>query len=135
MRRLLGLVVPLSVAFATAAVGGVAHAECSKAYTGQQLSGDLGAMSTALRGKDDAALKAAGMRLDAGLPCLDAPVPQLVFAAAYRSVGVYQYKFGSKDRASQWFRSGLELDSSFEWDIAEVDPGAPMRQEIGRAHV
>ena len=123
MHRLLGLIVPLA-----AALSGVARAECAKAYTGQQLSGDLGAMSTALRGKDDASLKAAGQRLDAGLPCLDAPVPQPVFAAAYRSVGLYQYRFGNKDRASQWFRSGLELDSSFEWDIAEVEPGAPLRQ-------
>lgn len=123
MRWLLGLVVPLTAAF-----GGVARAECAKAYTGQQLSQDLGAMSTALRGKDDASLKAAGQRLDAGLPCLDAPVPQPVFAAAYRSVGLYHYRFGNKDRANQWFKTGLELDSSFEWDIAEVEPGAPMRQ-------
>ena len=123
MHRLLGIILPITAAFS-----GVARAACEKPYTGEQLAQDLGATSAALRSKDDASLEAAGKRLDAGLGCLDAALPPTVFAAAYRSVGLYHFRFGNKERANAWFRSGLELDSSFEWDIAEVDPGASLRQ-------
>ncbi|MEC7949437.1 MAG: hypothetical protein VX265_17850 [Myxococcota bacterium] len=123
MRWLLGLMVSLS-----ALAGSAARAECAGLYTGQQLAGDLGAASSALRAKDDAAFQAAGQRLDAGLPCLGAPVPAPVFAVAFRTVGLYHHRFGNKDRGRQWFLTGLELDASFEWDIAEVAPGDPVRQ-------
>ena len=123
MHRLLGIVLPVS-----AVISGVARADCAKPYSSEALGQDLAEMSSALRAKDDASLKSAGKRLDAGLGCIDAALPAPVFAAAFRSAGLYHFRFGSRDRATEWFRSGLELDSSFEWDIAEVEPGAPLRQ-------
>jgi hypothetical protein len=40
---------------------------------------------------------------------------------------VYHHRFGDRERAREWFVSGLELDSSFEWDVAEMAPTDPLR--------
>jgi hypothetical protein len=122
---MIGLLIPLATVFS-----GAAHAECPKAYTSNELSADLGALSTALRAKDSGALKDSGARLDVGLPCLKSPVPAGVFATAYRYLGLYHYRFGEKARAEAWFRSGLELDPTFAWDVAEIEMGDPVQSSF-----
>ncbi len=128
MRWLLGLTVP-AVAFTSS----VARAECTRAYTDQELAGDLGTLTAALRNKDDGAIRASGKRLDDGLPCLRSAVPRQVLTTAYRYVGLYHHKFGAKERAQGFWRTELELDDTFEWDIAEVELGDPLRQAFEAA--
>lgn len=128
VRWLIGLVVP-AVAFTSS----VARAECTRAYTDQELASDLGTLTAALRNKDDSAIRASGKRLDDGLPCLRSAVPRQVLTTAYRYVGLYHYKFGAKERAQGFWRTGLELNDTFEWDIAEVPVGDPLRADFETA--
>ena len=108
-----------------------AHAqsvECARTYTTTELSRDLGAMTTALRGKDEAAYKATGERLAGQIGCLRAPVPSRVFASAYRHIGAYYYMAGQFNDSKRWFKSGIELEPSYEWDLAELTLDHPLRR-------
>jgi hypothetical protein len=105
-----------------------AHAGCDKAYTGEELIGDLQTLSMALRNLDEGTFLSAGKRLDAGIPCTGNPVPPPVFASAYRYLGAYAFLQGEHDRARRWFRTAMELDPTYQWDVQELEPENPMRQ-------
>lgn len=107
---------------------GSARAGCDKAYTGEQLVGDLQALSRALRNLDEATFLVAGKRLDAGIGCTGNPVPPPVFASAYRYLGAYAFLQGEHERSRGWFRTALELDPTYQWDVQELEPDNPMRQ-------
>jgi hypothetical protein len=104
-----------------------AQAECAAPYTAGSLANDLGAMSAGLRGGDRDAFKVAGASLSRGLPCVDAPLAPVVLASVYRYVGLQEYFTGDTAKAQGWFRSALELDSSFDWDINELPINDPIR--------
>ncbi len=110
-----------------AALAPAARAECTRAYVGEELVNDLSTMTAALRSLDEAAFKASGKRLEASVACIKTPVPPMVFAAAYRYIGAYHFFSGDQDGARRWFRSALELDPTFDWDVSEVPVGHPMR--------
>jgi hypothetical protein len=109
----------------------VAHAQavdCARTYTTSELSRDLGAMTAALRGKDDATYKSTGQRLSNQIGCLRTPVPSRVFASAYRHIGAYHYMMGQFDQSKRWFKTGIELEPSYEWDLAELTLDHPLRR-------
>ena len=103
------------------------RAECPTPYTAAALGGDLGVMSSSLRGGDRAAFKIAGAALNRGLPCVDAPLAPVVLASVYRYAGLQAYFTGDSRKAEGWFRSALELDSSFDWDVKELAIDDPIR--------
>ena len=104
-------------------------AACSAPYTATQLGSDLTAMSEALRSGDmnTLRLRAPGEALVAGLPCMDAPVAPVVLASIYRYAGLSFFVSDDTVNAERWFRSALELDPTFDWDVAEVPVGHPVR--------
>jgi len=105
----------------------VAHATCPVAYTTQQLVGDMSTVQVALRELDEVSYRAAGERLRKGLRCLEGAPPPVVFAAVYRYLGAFEAVQGNEDMARRWFRSSLELDPAFVWDVADFDVGHPIR--------
>jgi hypothetical protein len=106
-----------------------AHAACTQPYTSGQLAADLGDVQSALRTMDDAVFDAAGHRLEAGLPCLSAAVPVQLHAAAYRYLGAWYWIIpGNTTAARGWFRTSLELDPNYAWDVDELDINNPMRE-------
>jgi hypothetical protein len=105
-----------------------AQAACTTNYTKTQLSEDIGQMTSSLRSLDERAFKLTGQRIEANLACLRTPVPPLVFAYAYRYIGAYHFLAGDIDLARRWFRSGIELDPAFDWDVSELDVGHPLRR-------
>ncbi len=104
-----------------------AWADCPTPYTAAALAGDLGTMSSALRRSDRDAFKVAGAAMVRGLPCVDAPLAPVVLANAYRYSGLQAHFTGDVELAKGWFRSALELDSSFDWDINELPIDDPIR--------
>lgn len=118
----------MSLLLALVAPALAAAPECPAPYTNANLAEDLRVVQSALRALDDAAFDAAGRRLDAGLACLDAPLPPLVFAAIYRYVGAWYWIIpGNSSVAERWFRASLELDPDYAWDVEELDPQSSMR--------
>lgn len=117
------------VVMLTAALLGSAPAlaDCPKPYTGAEMTADLGAASTTLRDRDIPAFTAAGKRLEAGLVCADKAFPKLAYASAYRFIGVTHAYNGDEPGARRWFRSALELESTFDWDVDEMDFADPLR--------
>ncbi len=109
------------------ALPGRAQAACDTPYTAAMASEDLGAMTVALRELDEATFTSAGARMDAGLPCLTERLPESAQAAAYRFLGAWKYLEGDKDIGSRWFRTALEVDPAFAWDINDLPPGHPIR--------
>ena len=105
----------------------VAQAACPVAYTTQQLVGDMSTVQVALRQLDEVSYRAAGERLRKGLQCLEGAPPPVVFAAVYRYLGAFEAVQGNEDMARRWFRSSLELDPAFVWDVADFDIGHPIR--------
>ena len=124
MRQFVGLGL---VVFACGWMGN-ARAECTGTYTGDQLVEDLGQMTVALRALDEERFQAAGMRLEGNLTCAKQKIPVGVFASAFRFIGAYHYLSGRDEVARAWFRSSLELDGDFQWDITELDLEHPMRR-------
>lgn len=110
--------------------GAPAHAfgDCAEPYTAAQVQEDLGSMTVALRELDEAAFNAAGLRMDAGLPCLDSALPVAAYATAYRLLGSWRYITGDQDIATRWFRTAIEVDGSFAWDVNDLPEGHPMRR-------
>jgi len=105
----------------------VAQAACPVVYTTQQLVADMSTVQVALRQLDEVSYRAAGDRLRKGLECLEGAPPPVVFAAVYRYLGAYEAVQGKEDMARRWFRSSLELDPAFVWDVADFDIGHPIR--------
>ena len=104
-----------------------ANAECSGPYTPEKLGSDLGAMSEALRGSSRDVFRQVGESMVTNLPCVDAPLAPVVLANVYRYAGLSHYFGGNQGRAEAWFRTALELDSSFDWDVNEIAVDDPIR--------
>ena len=117
----------LALAVALGLASSPAHAECKAAYTGAQLVEDLEKMTLSLRSLDEVTFKAAGQRLETGLPCVGNPIPTAVFASAFRYIGTYHYLNNDEPGSRRWFRSSLELDPTFYWDINDLGEGHPLR--------
>jgi hypothetical protein len=105
----------------------LAWAECARAYTGPELVNDLSAMSAALRKLDEDTFKISGANLEKNLPCMRTQVQPQVFASAYRMIGAYEFLAGDRSKAAVWFRSSLELEPGFEWDVSEFPFEHPIR--------
>ena len=97
-------------------------------YTGAALVEDLGSVQSALRNLDDAAFSSSGKQLEKGLPCLDMTAPPQLFASAYRYLGAVHFMVDNDpEGAKRWFRTSLELDPTYQWDVQELDLGNPLR--------
>lgn len=108
----------------------LAHAACPAPYTPAQLAEDLRAVQRSLREMDDMTFDDAGRRLDAGLPCLDKTLSPQAYAAVYRYLGAWYWIIpGNTTTARAWFRTSLELEPDFEWDVEELDAASPMRRD------
>ena len=116
---LLGLVAAL--------VPAVARADCPAPYPLSSLAADLGAMQTSLRSLDEAAFKAAGERVSAGLSCMAQPAPPAVYASTYRLLGAWHHLGGDAAEAARWFRTAVELDPAFDWDVQDFEVRHPIR--------
>lgn len=104
-----------------------AQGSCDTPYTSGMASEDLGVMTLALRDLDEAAFNRAGARMDGGLPCMTEALPVAAYASAYRFLGAWRYLTGDKDLGSRWFRTALEVDPAFSWDINDLPQGHPLR--------
>jgi len=104
-----------------------AQAECPAAYTPQQLTADIGAMTAALRSLDETTFRATGAQMEARLPCIGKKLPAAVYANIYRYIGAYHYLDKDYQAAGRWFRTALELDPNFDWDVNDLGPGHPLR--------
>ncbi len=104
-----------------------AEAACPAPYTAEQLGSDLSALSSALRGQNPDAFEVAGKKLTTSLECVDAPLAPVVLASVYRYAGLYHHSLGDKEAAQGWFRTALELDSSYDWGVSEVGVEDPVR--------
>ncbi|HCH63906.1 MAG TPA: hypothetical protein DFR83_13960 [Deltaproteobacteria bacterium] len=114
---------------AAATVGTEAAAQdCARSYTTAELSRDLGAMTTALRAKNDSDYRDVGQRLSNQIACVRKDLPQRVWASAYRHLGAYYYMVGDFDQSKRWFKTAIELEPSYEWDIAELTLDHPLRR-------
>lgn len=117
------------VACSLAAAPSVAHAaDCARPYTTAELSRDLSAMTAALRATDEDAYKQTGERLAGQMACVRAALPTRVFASSYRHIGAYYYLAGDFEASKRWFRVAIELEPSFEWDVAELAIDHPLRR-------
>jgi hypothetical protein len=105
----------------------VAWAACEAPYTPEKLSEDLSTMSSTLRAAQPGAFQQAGQSLSTGLPCVSVPLAPMIIGSAYRYIGLSAYFGGREAEARGWFRSALELDSTFDWDVSEVSVDDPIR--------
>jgi len=105
-----------------------ARAQCDQVYGSDAFGNDMTRLSAAMRKRDLATLSGAGGRLEAGLPCTGTVVPMPALASAYRLLGVRAAVEGREEDARRWFRSGLELDPSFEWGVNDLPMGDPIRR-------
>lgn len=125
MRSLL----PLLGLAATLAWASPAHAECTAAYTGEQLVNDLQTLNLALRNLDETAYGNTAKRIETAIVCLGNQAPPPIFASAYRYIGAYHFMvLHDEPGARRWFRSALEIDPTHEWDATELELGHPMRE-------
>lgn len=108
-------------------LSGSAFAACPDPYTGTELATDLSQLGTSLRDQDMAKFVPAGARVEAGLICADKAFPRMAYASAYRYIGVAKFRSGDEAGARRWFRTALELEPTFNWDVDEMDFADPMR--------
>ncbi len=104
-----------------------AWAACQSTYPLQTLARDLGLMQSALRNLDENGFREAGTRLKLGMPCMEAPAPAAVYATAYRLLGALYHLEGDLEQSEAWFRTALELDPGYAWDVRDFDVGHPIR--------
>ncbi|MFH1465549.1 MAG: hypothetical protein ABIO70_14275 [Pseudomonadota bacterium] len=117
-----------ALAFTLAMGPAVARAECAATYPLTTMAKDLGLMQSALRNLDEEGFRAAAERLKAGMPCMANPAPAQVYATAYRLLGAEYYLEGDTEQAEAWFRTAIELDRDFVWDVRDFDVSHPIRQ-------
>ena len=99
----------------------------SAPYAATQLGEDMAAMSEALRASNSEDFQRAGGKLTEGLPCIKEPMAPVVLSSVYRYMGLHAYFRGDEAQARSWFRSALELDSTFDWDVSELPIDDPLR--------
>lgn len=109
------------------AIPQAAWAACQSTYPLQTLARDLGIMQSSLRNLDETAFRDAGTRLKQGMTCMEAPAPAPVYATAYRLLGALYHLEGDVEQSEAWFRTALELDPGFAWDVRDFDVGHPIR--------
>ena len=107
--------------------GRAAEASCDAAYTAERLGEDMAAMASSLQSRDLSSLGQAGGTLVAGLPCVDFPLAPMILGSVYRYAGLNAYYGGRDKEARGWFRSSLELDSTYDWDVSEIGIDDPIR--------
>ena len=122
MKRIFGTIVLLGTL-----LGAEARASCPTAYGADLLAKDLGAMSEALRSADRNTFQQIGDSMTKSLPCVDSPLAPVVLANVYRYAGLSALLSGDTPSAQGWFRTALELDSSFDWDVKELAIDDPIR--------
>ena len=93
-------------------------------YTSDVMLADLNRAQEALSAEDLATLGEAGTALSSGMACLDEQVPEQVHAMAYRLIGAHLTMAGDVEGAKMWFRTAMELDPTFAWDIDDVAQGS-----------
>ena len=84
-------------------------------------------MSSALRTAQPAEFQEAGNSLLDGIPCIKDPMAPMILASVYRYAGLQAFFVGREEEARAWFRSSLELDSTFDWDVSELPIDDPIR--------
>ena len=125
---LVGVVAAAGLTVLAAAPSAASAQECARTYTTSELSRDLGSMTTALRSKDESGYLNTGQRLANQIACVRKDLPSRVFASAYRHIGAYYYLKGDFDQSKRWFKTAIELEPSYEWDIAELALDHPLRR-------
>ncbi|MEE2751483.1 MAG: hypothetical protein VX519_08625 [Myxococcota bacterium] len=106
---------------------GTAYAECEAGFDGDELFSNYEEMFLALRSNDEQAFMEASAVMAKGLPCLSEPVQPRMLAAAFRMLGVRQYRMSDNDGAVRWMRTAREVDPAFEWSISTLGLDAPER--------
>lgn len=104
-----------------------AAAACVDPYTKDEVIRDLSISSDALRNLDEGTFRAAAQRIENGILCLPEAAPPQVYATAYRIIGAGHFLGGDEEEARRWFRTALELDPLFQWDIGELSSQHPLR--------
>lgn len=98
---------------------------CPDEYNVDLLGDDLAEARRAARSDEQEAFDTAAGRLELGLPCLAERTRPQILAHAYRIVGAKAVLDGRGDQARLWFRVALELEPSFQWDVAEFSTEGP----------
>jgi len=109
------------------AVSNPAKADCKAGFDGDDLFSNYEEMFLALRAGDEQAFMEASSVMSAGLPCLTETVQPRMLAAAFRMLGVRQFRMSDADGAVRWMRTARDVDPAFEWDISTLDLDAPER--------
>ena len=122
MRKHSFLGIPLLCLWST-----IGHAECANPYSASELGNDISIMSSALRTAKPGLFQDAGASLVEGIPCISDPMAPIILANVYRYAGLHAFFGGKEKEARAWFRSALELDSTFDWDVAELPIDDPIR--------
>jgi len=93
--------------------------DCEAPYDLDTLADDMGAVESAVISDDSAAAEEAARRLQAGLACLDTPLPRVIAGRAYRALatGVVSVE---PDTATQWYRTAAAVDSGFVYTLEDL---------------
>lgn len=113
--------------FTALAASAPAMAECTAAYTTDQLLADLVVAEQGLRGGQDQMVGLAGGNLEKGLPCLGEMLPQMMVGKTYRAIAAGRYLNNDEAGAKLWFSTALEVDSTFAYGVQDIPADHPMR--------
>ena len=94
-------------------------------YDAGALLEDLAAVETAVRGEDRSMAVHEAMDIQAGLACLDEPLPYAFAARVYRGVGAGLVAGGEPGEG--WFRTAIQLDPGFEYGVEDMGADSPIR--------
>jgi hypothetical protein len=103
-------------------------AECSAAYTTDQLLEDLAAVEEAAQTNNQGTSLKTATKLEAGLACLQEKLVPMLVGRTYRSIAAGYMVGGNETKARAWFRTAVEVDSAFEYGVTEYGPDHPVRR-------
>ena len=95
-------------------------ADCSQPYALDHLLDDVGVVESALRSGNGAQTAEAAVRLRAGLPCMDAPLPQVVAARSIRAMAAGLLVTDYADEALNWLVTAATLDLGYRFDLESL---------------
>ncbi len=127
MRSVLPRFAPRMVSVGLLVLAADAWGACAAPYTTDNLLADLTSTEKAVRGKDSAASGAGAGKLEAGLPCLDGPLPRPIAGKAYRAIGGGFVVAGDAAKGQGWLTTAAELEPTFAYGVEDLPNDHPVR--------
>lgn len=107
-------------------LAGDAWAACPAPYTTDSLLADLTATEKAVRDRSAGDAGAGAGKLEAGLPCLDVPLPRPIAGKAYRAIGG-GYVVAGDAKGKGWLVTAAELEPTFAYGVEDLAADHPVR--------